>query len=150
ALNEIVEHCARPGAGGRTPSDFPLAALNQRQVDRIVGDGKNIEDVYPLTPLQAGMLFHSLVDSPTEAYFNQVCLRIGGVSDARALGTAWQRVVDRTPVLRSSLVWDGVDEPLQVVHRGVSVPVAYHDWRGLSEVDLEAESRRVVAEDRAA
>src|SRR2546430_6107762 len=49
ALREIVEYCTRPDAGGRTPSDFPLAPLDQRQVDQIVGTGRNVEDIYPLT-----------------------------------------------------------------------------------------------------
>ncbi|MFL6140895.1 MAG: non-ribosomal peptide synthase/polyketide synthase [Labedaea sp.] len=124
-LREIVEHCGRPGAGGRTPSDFPLARLDQRQVDRIAGDGRDVEDIYPLTPLQAGMLFHSLMDREATAYFNQVHLRLAGVSDPMALGEAWQRVVDRTPILRSGIVWEGVDAPVQVVHRTVTLPVRY-------------------------
>src|SRR5205807_5891195 len=52
ALREIIEHCAQPGAGGCTPSDFPLAKLTREQVDRIAGDGRSVEDIYPLTPLQ--------------------------------------------------------------------------------------------------
>ncbi len=150
ALGEIVEHCSQPGVGGRTPSDFPLARLSQEQVDRIVGDGGLVEDVYPLTPLQAGMLFHSLVDTDTEAYFNQIRLRLTGAFDPYALDAAWQRVVDRTQVLRSSLVWDGVDEPLQVVHRRVTVPTTHYDWRDLSDVDRAVEMRRAVADDRTA
>jgi non-ribosomal peptide synthase protein (TIGR01720 family) len=122
ALREIVEHCAQPGAGGATPSDFPLAALDQRQVDRIVGDGRSVDDIVPLAPLQAGMLFHSLVDAGSTAYLDQFHLRLSGVADPAALGAAWQRVVDRTPALRSALVWDGVDAPLQVVHRHAVVP----------------------------
>jgi amino acid adenylation domain-containing protein/non-ribosomal peptide synthase protein (TIGR01720 family) len=124
ALREIIEHCAQPDAGGRTPSDFPLARLTQPQLDRITGD---VEDVYPLTPLQAGMLFHSLVDADTTAYFNQARLRLTNVSDPRALGEAWQRVVDRTPVLRTRIVWDGVDQPVQVVEREVTLPISYAD-----------------------
>ncbi|MGH4018676.1 MAG: non-ribosomal peptide synthase/polyketide synthase, partial [Pseudonocardiaceae bacterium] len=150
ALRGIVAHCAEPGAGGRTTSDFPLARLDQRQVDRIVGDGRGVEDIYPLTPLQAGMLFHSLVDTEGRAYFNQLRLRLSGVCDPQALGMAWQRVVDRTPILRSSVVWDGVDEPVQVVHREVALPTTYHDWRDLSLADRDRELRRVLAEDSAA
>ncbi|MET8546903.1 condensation domain-containing protein, partial [Kitasatospora sp. NPDC004799] len=45
ALRELAEHCASPGAGGRTPSDFPLAGLDQSQLDRLVGDGRDVEDV---------------------------------------------------------------------------------------------------------
>ncbi|MGH3622326.1 MAG: amino acid adenylation domain-containing protein, partial [Sciscionella sp.] len=142
ALREIVAHCARPDAGGRTPSDFPLATLDQSEVDRIAGDGSSVEDIYPLTPLQAGMLFHSLVDSGTDeqtgAYFNQVRLVLGGVRDPEALAEAWRRVVGRTPVLRSSLVWQDVAEPLQVVHREVDLPVTHYDWRNASDADLYA------------
>ncbi|MEA2589293.1 MAG: hypothetical protein QOH66_2220, partial [Actinomycetota bacterium] len=146
ALREIVAHCAEPDAGGRSPSDFPLARLGQRQVDAIAGNGRSIEDIYPLTPLQAGMLFHALVDTEGLAYRNQLCLRLTGVSDPTALATAWQRVVDRTPVLRSSIVWDGVDEPLQVVHHDVVLPTAHHDWRHLGSAEQERELSAVATE----
>ncbi|QFZ24669.1 non-ribosomal peptide synthase/polyketide synthase [Saccharothrix syringae] len=124
ALRGIAEHCARPGAWGRTPSDFPLARLTREQVDRIADP--DVEDVYPLTPLQAGMLFHDLVDDGT-AYLNQMRVRLSGVTDPHRLGEAWQRVVDRTPVLRTGVAWEGLDEPVQVVRRGVRVPVTYAD-----------------------
>ncbi|MGH3785814.1 MAG: non-ribosomal peptide synthase/polyketide synthase, partial [Pseudonocardiaceae bacterium] len=150
ALGEIVEHCAQPGVGGRTPSDFPLVHLDQAGVDRLVGDGRSVEDVYPLTPLQAGMVFHSLVDTDSGAYVDQIRLLLGGVSDARALGAAWQRVVDRTPALRSAVVWDGVDEPVQVVHHQVAVPTTYYDWRTLSDADRDRELARLLAQDLAA
>ncbi|MGH3673693.1 MAG: condensation domain-containing protein, partial [Pseudonocardiaceae bacterium] len=115
ALREIVEHCAQPGAGGRTPSDFPLAQLDQAAVDRLVGDGQSVEEIHPLTPLQAGILFHSLVDADSGAYLDQARMLLEGVSEPHALGAACQRVADRTPALRSAVVWEGVDEPLQVV-----------------------------------
>ncbi|MGH3788279.1 MAG: amino acid adenylation domain-containing protein, partial [Pseudonocardiaceae bacterium] len=150
ALHEIVEHCAQPEAGGRTPSDFPLARLDQAGVDRLVGDGRAIEDVHRLTPLQAGILFHSLVDTGSGAYLDQARLLLDGVSDPRALATACQRVADRTPALRSAVTWDGVDEPLQVVHHRVVVPTTYYDWRDLPDVQRDRELARVVAQDRAA
>ncbi|MET8178288.1 non-ribosomal peptide synthase/polyketide synthase [Streptomyces sp. NPDC005336] len=149
ALEEIVGHCAEPGAGGRTPSDFPLARLDQRQVDLLAGDGREVEDVHPLTPLQAGMLFHGLVDA-AGAYFDQVAIRIGGIADPDAFAAAWQSVVDRTPVLRSAVRWEGLEEPVQVVHRTVELPVTRHDWRDLSSAAREAALRRLLAEDRAA
>ncbi|MET0236256.1 MAG: non-ribosomal peptide synthase/polyketide synthase [Kibdelosporangium sp.] len=119
ALREIVRHCASPAAGGRTPSDFPLVTLTQDQIDRI----GPAEDIYPLTALQAGMLFHSLVDA--DAYVDEITLVLDGVSNPRALGAAWQRVVERTPVLRSSVVWQDVDQPMQVVRQDVVLPVTY-------------------------
>ncbi|NUT47412.1 MAG: AMP-binding protein, partial [Saccharothrix sp.] len=122
-LRGIVEHCARPGVGGHTPSDFPLARLTQQQVDAIAGP--DVEDVYPLTPLQAGMVFHSLVEPG--AYVDRMRLVLDGITDLDAFGQAWQRVVDRTPVLRTSVVWEGVDAPVQVVRRRVALPVTRAD-----------------------
>jgi amino acid adenylation domain-containing protein/non-ribosomal peptide synthase protein (TIGR01720 family) len=150
ALREILEHCAQPGAGGRTPSDFPLAGLDQTAVDHLVGDGRAVEDIYPLTALQAGMVFHSLVGGASGAYFNQAHLKLSGVADPRALGEAWRRVVSRTPVLRSRVVWEGVDEPVQVVQREVTLPVSYHDWSELSKVERDGELHGLLDRDRAA
>ncbi|HSZ29984.1 MAG TPA: condensation domain-containing protein, partial [Pseudonocardiaceae bacterium] len=149
ALRQILAHCSQPEAGGCTPCDFPLARMSQQQVDQLAGNGRNVEDIYPLTPLQAGMVFHSLVDTDSAAYVDQFRLRLSGVSDAQALGMACQRVVDRMPALRSAVVWDGVDQPLQVVHRQVAVPTRYDDWRGLSEAQWDRELARVAAEDLA-
>ncbi len=149
-LREIVAHCAAPGAGGRTPSDFPLARLDQSTVDSIAGDGQDVEDIYPLTPLQAGMLFHSLLDPGSDAYLDQARMLLDGVRDPEAFARAWQQVADRTPVLRTQLVWDGVEEPLQVVRRRAIVPITRHDWRGLSEAEQAAQLDRLSAEDAAA
>src|SRR5947209_9990022 len=103
ALREIVQHCAQPGIGGRTPSDFPLAHLDQATVDRLVGDGRTVEDMYPLTPMQAGMVFHGLSQAADGLYFEQATFVLDGVPDPDTLAAAWQQVVDRTPVLRSRI-----------------------------------------------
>ncbi|MDQ7803079.1 non-ribosomal peptide synthase/polyketide synthase [Amycolatopsis sp. A133] len=149
ALRDIVAHCAGPAAGGRTPSDFPLARLSQAELDTVAGDGRAVEDVYPLTPLQAGMVFHTLLDDGSPAYFEQVRIRLAGVADPAALAAAWQRVVDRTPVLRTRLVWTGVEEPVQVVDRAATLPVTHHDWRDLGPADRETALREALAADRA-
>ncbi|HEY0640461.1 MAG TPA: amino acid adenylation domain-containing protein [Pseudonocardiaceae bacterium] len=149
ALVEIVRHCARPGAGGRTPSDFPLARLDQPAVDRLAGDGRDVEDIYPLTPMQAGMVFHGLSRDDQGVYFQQTCFVLGGVPDPRRLADAWQYVVDRTPVLRSSVAWEGVTEPVQVVHRAATLPVTHHDWSDVSEERRRELLRQLLDEDRA-
>ncbi|MGH3787787.1 MAG: amino acid adenylation domain-containing protein, partial [Pseudonocardiaceae bacterium] len=149
ALRQIVAHCADPATGGCTVSDFPLVRLPQSQLDHVVGDGRHVEDVYPLTPLQAGMVFHSLLDTASAAYVAQIRLQLSGVDDTQALGAAWQRVVDRTPLLRSAVVWNGVDEPVQVVHREVMVPITHLDWRQLSAPDRDQELTQLAAHERA-
>jgi amino acid adenylation domain-containing protein/non-ribosomal peptide synthase protein (TIGR01720 family) len=147
AIEELVEHCARSGSGRRTPSDFPLAALDQAAVDLVAGDGRTVADIYPLTPMQSGMFFHSLMDERGQAYLEQAAMVLDGVRDPEALAAAWQRVVDRTPVLRTALVWEGVPDPVQVVHTDVRLPVAQLDWRALDESTRRRESERYLRAD---
>ncbi|HEY0475668.1 MAG TPA: condensation domain-containing protein, partial [Kribbella sp.] len=83
------------------------------------------------------------------AYVNQVQLRLSGVADPEALATAWQRVVDRTAVLRSRIVWEAVPQPLQLVQRRAVVPITRLDWSDLPEPARQAELDRLLDADRA-
>ncbi|MGW7416958.1 amino acid adenylation domain-containing protein [Streptomyces sp. NPDC054863] len=141
ALEQIVEHCALPGAGGCTPTDFPLAGLDQAAVDRIAGDGRSAEDIYPLTPMQSGMLFHSLDGDGGDVYLTHFATVLEGVDDPGRLAEAFQRVVDRTPILRTAVVGSDADVPLQIVHRDVRLPVTHLDWSDLSDEQRQARAR---------
>ncbi|MFF2076049.1 amino acid adenylation domain-containing protein [Kitasatospora sp. NPDC058162] len=149
ALRELLAHCLQPGSGGATPSDFPLAGLDQAAVDRIVGDGRNVETVYPLTPMQSGMLFHTLSEPGSRAYFEQTAFLLDGVGDPALLERAWQHVTDHLEVLRGAVVWERVDRPQLVVHRRVRPPVVHLDWRGRTEQEHAEALERHLAEDRA-
>ncbi|MYW49257.1 condensation domain-containing protein, partial [Streptomyces sp. SID161] len=148
-LRAIVRHCAEPGAGGRTPSDFPLAPLDQAAVDRLVGGAADVTDVYPLTPTQTGMVMHGLDEAEHGLYVEQITFVADGAHDPGTLAAAWRHVVDRTPVLRTSVVLHGVPVPLQVVHREATPPVTEHDWSALPAERHEAELERLLADERA-
>ena len=150
ALREITAHCTAAGAGGRTPSDFPLARLDQATTDRLAGDGRSIDDIYPLTPMQAGMIFHSLSQSDQGVYLEQVAFVLDGVGDLGNLIAAWQQAVDRTPILRTAITWEDVDQPLQIVHRHARLPVTHLDWGGHSEAARRDALTQLLADDRAA
>ncbi|GAA4545286.1 amino acid adenylation domain-containing protein [Amycolatopsis samaneae] len=150
ALKEILAHCRQPGVGGCTPSDFPLVPLDQATVDRLAGDGRSVRDIYPLTPAQGGMLFHSLADPEPGQYLTQLTIDLDGVADPRGLGAAFQRVVERTPVLRTSIAWENLPEALQLLHADVRLPVTHLDRRQLSGEALRSETRALLAADRAA
>ncbi len=128
ALRALVAHCLAPGVHGFTPSDFPLAALDAAALDRLAG---TVEDVYPLSAIQQGMLFHALHAPGSGAYVVQMSVGFGERFDSAAFERAWQQVADRHPVLRTAFVWQGLDEPLQVVHAGSPLTWERHDWRGL-------------------
>ncbi|MCA6119371.1 amino acid adenylation domain-containing protein [Bradyrhizobium sp. WSM 1738] len=130
ALRELVTHCCS-GAFGLTPSDVALSGLGQADLDRLGAtlDLRSVEDIYPLSPMQQGMLFHALRDGDNDAYVNQVGLELFGF-DADKLRTAWQAVSNRHAALRTGFVWQNLSGAAQqVVHRHVTVPFVEEDWR---------------------
>ena len=72
---------------------------------------KNVADIYPLTPAQAGILFHTLQAPESGVYFEQYACTLSGSLDTAAFRQAWRIVVDRHPALRTAFIWEGVDEP---------------------------------------
>ena len=96
-------------------------------------DASAIEDVYELSPLQQGILFHSLYDGDAEVYVNQRSFIIEGRLDCDALITACGDTVRANSALRTSFHWEGLDKPLQVVHRDVSLTATRLDWSGFDD-----------------
>src|SRR5262249_1205470 len=78
ALRAFITHCLSPGAGGYTPSDFPLAGLDQKTVDWLVNEKRDIEDIYPLSPMQQGLLFRTLFALETNDYLIQLTCTLHG------------------------------------------------------------------------
>ncbi len=131
-LRELIDHCLQPDAGGFTPSDFPLATLTQGQIDALVRQQTQIEAIYPLSPLQQGLLFHSLYAPQGGDHIVQVGYTLRGQVDVTALLRAWQQVIEQYSILRTGFVWEQLDTPLQVVHEHATMPFTTHDWRSLS------------------
>jgi hypothetical protein len=92
----------------------------------------NIEDIYPLSPMQQGMLFHCLYSPDPGMYLSQVSCTLAPPFDPTAFEQAWQQVVDRHAIFRTSFVWEGLDDPVQVVWKRLKLSVERHDWRALS------------------
>ena len=90
ALTALVRHAAQPGAGGRTPSDLPLVALSQAEIERLERALSGaIEDILPLSPLQEGLLFHALYDAQgPDVYTVQLELELEARSMPRGCGGA--------------------------------------------------------------
>ncbi|WP_164013943.1 non-ribosomal peptide synthetase [Pyxidicoccus trucidator] len=108
----------------------------------------NIEDLYPLSPLQGGMLFHALSEPEQGLYFNQLVCELRGRLDVDAFIAAWRGAQQAHPVLRTALVWEDMDEPIQVVLREADLPVREEDWRGLSPEAVDARLEVFLKEDR--
>ncbi len=90
---------------------------------QIFGGADNLQDLYPLTSLQEGMLFHYLLDDSQDTYMLSTLFELDSGEQVQALTAALQRVIERHNVLRSSVIWEGVPTPVQVVSRNVQLPV---------------------------
>ncbi len=109
---------------------------------------KNIEAIYPLSPLQQGMLFHYVYNPDSATYFEQFSAKFKGAIDLPTFEYAWKTVVQRHSALRTSFVWKKLERMLQVVHRDVDVSVNFLDWRDIPEQEQPARLEQFAAQDR--
>lgn len=110
-------------------------------------DSDHIEDKYSLSPLQQGMLFHTLREKGVGMYISQAVSRYENL-DCDALRKAWQLIVDRHAILRTSFHWDDPENPYQIVHRRVDVPFFVEDWRGISPSEQNSRLRKFQRDER--
>jgi amino acid adenylation domain-containing protein/thioester reductase-like protein len=87
------------------------------------------EDLYRLSPVQKGMLFHVLSAPGSGVYFEQFTTAYDDGLDPDIFAAAWRLVLDRHPVLRTSFLWEDLEEPVQVVHRQAELELERLDWR---------------------
>ncbi|MGY2290044.1 non-ribosomal peptide synthetase [Pseudomonas sp. SDO528_S397] len=149
-LCSVISHCLSADAGGLTPSDFPLARLTQAQLDSLPVPASAIEDVYPLTPMQEGMLLHTLLEPGTGLYYMQDRYRINSALDPERFARAWQAVIARHEALRASFCWNVGEDMLQVVHKPGSTPVEYLDWSADPDGEHEPRLQALLKQEREA
>ena len=104
---------------------------------RVSVNKKDIEAIYPLSPVQQGMLFHTLYAPESGEYFVAGRLTLQGDLEVARFREAWQQLTDRHPVLRTAVAWEGLKEPLQVVRRRVELPWREEDLRDCSAAERE-------------
>jgi len=111
----------------------------------------NIEsttDSYPLSPMQQGMLFHSLTDGEPGVDIEQVICTLNEPLDVPMFAEAWQQVVNRHAILKSQFRWTGAAGPCQEVQQKVTVPVSLLDWRDLPPLEQRATYETWLKTDR--
>lgn len=109
---------------------------------------ENIETLYALSPMQRGMLFHTLYAPQSGIYIGQFVCRLEGNLDTNLFYTAWQHIVQRHPPLRTAFLWEDMDEPLQVVYRSRPLPWQQHNWSTLSTSERRKALEALLTEDR--
>lgn len=151
---EVPPSLIPPGCDAIEPEMLSLVDLDRKNIGRIVqsvvGGAENIQDIYPLTPLQEGILFHHLLEEHgSDTYVRKILLSLPSRDELRRLVDALQAVIDRHDILRTDFHWEQLPRPVQVVHRqaALSVREISLDWRfdpiGQLTERMKREQRRI-------
>ncbi|MFJ4095287.1 amino acid adenylation domain-containing protein [Kitasatospora sp. NPDC089913] len=149
SVDALVAHAEGPGAGGRTPSDFPLVSLSMREVELLEAARPALADVLPLAPLQQGLMFQSLVsEGEIDVYTSLLTLDVRGPLDVARLRAAARELLARHPNLRTEFRQEGLRDTVAVVVDSVELPWEDVDLSARAPRDRDAELRRLVDRER--
>ncbi|MGD0283909.1 MAG: condensation domain-containing protein, partial [Dissulfurispiraceae bacterium] len=139
-LREIVAHCKGKETQERTPGDLTYSGLSLRELEEVYRmcdlERGNLKDIYPLSPMQEGMLFHTLYESGSTAYFEQLSFALEGVLDTEIFEDSWNELVKRHDIMRTSFAHRIAERPLQVVALERKIEFGFED------ISTEDEYRR--------
>ncbi|MFQ3244132.1 MAG: amino acid adenylation domain-containing protein [Arenicella sp.] len=162
ALEELIEHCDDSPRMGYTPSDFPLLPASLAQLGKITLDLKehqdikldNIQDIYPLTPLQSGILFETLYAQTEEnkgMYLTQTAVGVQGQADLKVMQRAWQMILNHYDALRMLVIpadSASIGLDLQVILKQVEIKINEVDWSEKSHPELRSACEQEMRESK--
>jgi bacitracin synthase 3 len=146
-LTRLIFYCSSRKEKEYTPSDLTYKKLAIDTLDCLSSQYK-IEDIYTLTPMQEGMLFHSIYDKNTTAYFEQTSYRLRGDLDVEAVRKSFNELFKRYGILRTAFIYEGkgIDCPLQLVLKHREVEFFYDDLRWLDKEYTRDQRERLIKE----
>jgi iturin family lipopeptide synthetase C len=125
-LMDVIQYCDTYGKPELTPSDLIFKKLSIDELDKIQ-DVFDIENIYSLSPTQEGMLFHSVLKSDSEIYFEQKTLSLKGDVDVYAVEKSMNDLISRYDIFRTMFVHKGYARPLQIVLKERSIDFTFAD-----------------------
>ncbi|MCP4154534.1 MAG: amino acid adenylation domain-containing protein, partial [bacterium] len=153
-LLQVITHCAEKKTTELTPSDLDLPGITIHELEALEAsfakENKYIRDIYPLSPMQEGMLFHSRIDETagTPVYFEQLTLTIAGDPDLNVMARTFNRLIEKYEVLRTVFVYETTHRPAQVLLKKKAAVMHVEDISHLSTGGVGAYLEQFKREDR--
>ncbi|WP_190140763.1 condensation domain-containing protein, partial [Streptomyces longispororuber] len=148
ALEGLARHATAPEAGGLTPSDVPLVKVSQAELNGWERSYPGLADVWPLTAMQEGLLFHTeLAGASFDAYQMQFDFHLAGAVEPERMRAAGQALLDRYPNLRAAFTTDSAGDRVQVIQSGIELPWRERDLTSLGEGEREERLKQLLAEE---
>ncbi|WP_343780302.1 amino acid adenylation domain-containing protein [Virgibacillus salarius] len=152
-LIEIIHHCLEKDVMEYTVSDYSDEDLTTDELKNLkeayeVANKTQITNIYPLSPMQEGMLFHSLVQSESSAYFDQTIFTAKGIVDMELVQKSFQILINKYDILRTVIAYKDVEKPRQVVLKERKPMVYFHDLSSMDNKQLDDRIEKIILEDR--
>jgi amino acid adenylation domain-containing protein/non-ribosomal peptide synthase protein (TIGR01720 family) len=149
-LERLIRFCASRDAQVHTPSDFTYTGLSADALQKIQAT-YTLDDIYPLTPMQEGMLFHAMLEEEGSAYFEQTTYRLHGALDIECVERTLRELSRRHEILRAAYLVEGSERPVQLIVHDRAIEFKYLDLRepdSAGNVEVEARIAAFREEDR--
>ena len=111
-----------------------------------IGRLEGVTDIYPLSPIQQGLHFHALYNPESEAYVLLSMFKISGKIDEETLRKSWQYAIDQFDVLRTGVIWEGVEAPMQYVQNDIQVPWTSLNYSQCQQQEFDKKITQLIAE----
>ncbi|MBO7564183.1 MAG: amino acid adenylation domain-containing protein, partial [Clostridiales bacterium] len=148
AVEEAVEYCADAEETEKTASDYGITDMTSKEFERFLTETKgNVSKIYSLTPLQVGMLFHSMEDRESTGYVIQSAYRLEMEMDPETVREALELLSLRYEVLKTAFIYKGVTEPKQVIYTDRKPEVNAESYAGLTEEEKAERYSQLLKED---
>ncbi|HLP62842.1 MAG TPA: condensation domain-containing protein, partial [Candidatus Deferrimicrobium sp.] len=128
-LKGLIAYCSSWKNSELTPADFTYKGLSIETIDRLTALYPDLEDLYTLTPMQEGMLFHTAFDHTVHSYFEQTSYRLQGDLNIGLVEKSLHELLKRHDILRTAFVYNDIERPVQVVLKERTVDFYFEDIR---------------------
>lgn len=146
-LLTLINHCNNISNYGHTPSDFELVKISQGHIDSLFNQ-RNVQDLYPIVPIQSGLIFQNQLNPDSDAYFVQGIFEVDDLPNVQNLKEAWQRILERYECLRSYFSYKALSSPLQIILKSLDLLWREIDISHLTEPEQERVLEDTIVQER--